>query len=183
LFILYALVLGLSLGLLSGGHVRGLSRLQFRWSGLILVGLLVQLALFSTPVTDHIGDLGPPIYALSTAAVLVAVVRNSATTGIPIVAVGAASNLVAIVANGGYMPADPHALAAIGRGLGTGYSNSTLAAEPAVRLLTDIFALPTWLPFTNIFSAGDVLIGLGVAVVIIAAMRSPAVGPSTGSGA
>ena len=33
-------------------------------------------------------------------------------------------------------------------------------------------ALPSWLPFANVFSVGDVLIGIGVAVTIALAMRA-----------
>ena len=40
--------------------------------------------------------------------------------------------------------------------------------------LTDIFALPTWLPFTNVFSIGDILIALGIAIAVATAMRRPA---------
>ena len=38
----------------------------------------------------------------------------------------------------------------------------------------DIFALPSWLPFANVFSIGDVLIGLGIVAAIVIAMRRPA---------
>jgi hypothetical protein len=40
--------------------------------------------------------------------------------------------------------------------------------------LTDIFTLPPWVPFANVFSIGDVLIGLGVVVVIALGMRQRA---------
>jgi hypothetical protein len=33
--------------------------------------------------------------------------------------------------------------------------------------------MPTWIPSHNVFSIGDVLIGLGVAIVIVVAMRRP----------
>ncbi len=36
---------------------------------------------------------------------------------------------------------------------------------PALWILTDIFALPPPMPFANVFSIGDVLIAIGVAVV------------------
>ena len=97
--------------------------------------------------------------------------RNLAIPGVAIIALGAASNLVAIVANGGYMPADPGALAIIG-GIEPGYSNSSVVADPGARPLTDIFAIPAWVPFANVFSIGDVLIGIGVAVTIAVAMRA-----------
>ena len=44
-------------------------------------------------------------------------------------------------------------------------STRTARSCPTPRLapLTDIFAMPRWLPFANVFSVGDVLIGVGVA--------------------
>jgi len=99
------------------------------------------------------------------------VLRNIDISGMKVVALGAASNLAAIVANGGYMPASRGALEALGKTDPTTYSNSATLQHPALEPLTDIFALPAWLPFANIFSVGDVLIALGVVVVIVAAMR------------
>ena len=170
MFILYAIPLGIIGGYLAGGRLDRLSTVRFRWAPLALLGLAVQVALFSDPLATMVGEAGPPIYVASTAAVLVAVLRNLDVTGLPIVAIGAASNLVAIVANGGYMPADPDALAAIG-GIAPGYSNSSITADPVLYPLTDIFAIPAWVPFANVFSIGDVLLGIGVAVTIAAGMR------------
>jgi hypothetical protein len=69
------------------------------------------------------------------------------------------------------MPVDAGALTALGRVPGTVYSNSALVPHAVLAPLTDIFALPSWLPFANVFSVGDVLIAIGVGVVISAAMR------------
>jgi hypothetical protein len=171
MFILYALVVGFVVGLLLGGRPAGLARLQFRWPWLIIGGLLVQVVLFTDQVAAVVGNLGAPIYVASTALVFLGVLRNAAVPGMKIVALGAVSNLVAIVANGGYMPASRDALVALGKADATIYSNSAVVAHPALEPLTDIFALPAWLPFSNIFSVGDVLIALGVAVVIVRAMR------------
>lgn len=172
MFILYAIVIGLIVGSLAGGRLSGLAAVQLRWSWVMLAGLLVQVVLFSEPVSARIGSLGPPIYVASTAVVIGAVLANRAVTGMPIVAVGAASNLAAIVANGGYMPVDPAALTALGAAHPTAYSNSTIAADPALAPLTDIFVLPPWIPLANVFSIGDVLIGVGIVVVIVTAMRA-----------
>ena len=116
---------------------------------------------------------GTPIYLASTAAVLIAVLRNLGIPEIPIVALGAASNLLAILVNGGVMPASPEAVAALepeAAGLPTARSCPTRWLRP----LTDIFTLPPWVPFANVFSIGDVLIGLGVVVVIALGMRQRA---------
>jgi hypothetical protein len=45
--------------------------------------------------------------------------------------------------------------------------------NPALEPLTDIFAIPASLPLANVFSIGDVLIGVGIVIVIAAAMRRP----------
>jgi len=171
MFILYALVVGLVLGLLLGGRPAGLASLQFRWPWLIIGGLLIQVVLFSDQVATVVGNLGPWIYVGSTGLVFLGVLRNIDISGMKIVALGAASNLAAIVANGGYMPASRSALEALGKTDPTIYSNSASLAHPALEPLTDIFALPAWLPSANIFSVGDVLIALGVVVVIVASMR------------
>jgi hypothetical protein len=171
MFILYAIVIGLAVGLLAGGRPAGIGQVQFRWGWLIFLGFGAQVLLFSAPVTERIGTLGPPIYVASTAVVLVALMRNVAQPGLPIVALGALCNFAAIVANGGYMPTSTDALAALGKLAASGYSNSAVVAAPALAPLTDIFALPAGLPFANVFSLGDVLIGVGVALAIAIAMR------------
>ncbi len=172
MFILYALLIGLLAGFVAGGRLSGLAAIQLRWSWVMLAGLLVQVVLFSEPVSARIGALGPPVYVASTAAVIGAVLANRAVTGMLIVAAGAVSNLIAIVANGGYMPADPAALTALGAAHPAAYSNSTIVPDPVFAPLTDIFVLPPWVPFANVFSIGDVLIGIGVVVVIVSAMRA-----------
>jgi hypothetical protein len=171
MFILYALVIGLALGFLTGGRPAGLSQLQFRWPWVMLGGLFVQVILFSELVSARIGAAGPPIYALSTAAVVLAVVANRRIPGMLVVALGATCNFAAIMANGGFMPAALGALQARGQVTSTVYSNSVVLPDPALGPLTDIFALPAWLPFANVFSVGDVLIGVGVIIVIVVAMR------------
>jgi hypothetical protein len=172
MFVVYALPIGLLLGFLLGGRPSGLGTLKFRWATLAVVGFLTQVVLFSAPVSDRIAAAGPPIYVASTALVLVAVVRNIRIPGMALVVLGAASNLAAIVANGGYMPVSPAAVAAIGRAEIVTYSNSAVISSPVLEPLTDVIVLPAWLPFTNIVSIGDLLLGAGIAVVIAAAMRA-----------
>jgi uncharacterized protein DUF5317 len=172
MFVVYALPIGLLLGFLLGGRPAGLAAIKFRWAWLAIAGFVTQIILFSAPVSDRIGDAGPLVYVSSTAMVLAAVVANIRIPGMVLVAVGATSNLAAIVANGGFMPASAAAVAAIGRGEIVTYSNSAVIPNPALEPLTDVIALPTWLPFTNIISIGDLLIGAGIAAVIAVAMRS-----------
>src|SRR3954463_3173139 len=151
MFILYAIPIGILVGMLSGGRLEGLTTLRLRWVPLMLLGLIVQVAIFTDAVGRVVGEAAPAIYVASTATVLIAVLRNVSVPGVALIAAGAGCNLAAIVANGGWMPADPAALATIG-GAGAGYTNSIVAPDPALRALTDIFALPSWLPLANVFS-------------------------------
>ena len=194
MFILYAVALGVVVGLLAGGRPSGLASLSIRWPALIVGGLLAQVVLFAGPVAARVSELpawvGPALYLGSTVAVAAAVLRNWSIAGIPLVVAGAACNLAAVVANGGYMPAAPAALIASGKAAPVIYSNSSVVPDPALWPLTDVFALPSWLPAANVFSVGAVLIGLGIATVIVVAMRrrpgptaqEPTVLPVAGAG-
>jgi hypothetical protein len=170
-FILYAIPVGLVIGFLVGGKLDRLADLRLRWAPLAVLGLLVQVALFADPVSVAVGDAAPAIYVASSAAVLAAVLRDVRVPGMALIAIGAAGNLAAVLANGGYMPADPAALASVVQ-VTPGYSNSVVVTDPALRPLTDLYALPAAIPFANVFSVGDVLIGLGVAATIAFAMRA-----------
>jgi hypothetical protein len=175
-FILYPLLLALAVGLVVGGSLASLGRLRFRWAWVAIVGLAVQVLIFSSPIGNALGGLAPIGYIASTAAALLFVLANVRLSGLVLVAAGAASNLLAILANGGYMPTTPEALAAVGHQIGMAYSNSTTPASVALAPLTDIFALPRQLPMANVFSVGDVLIGAGVFVLVLLAMRRPRAG-------
>lgn len=176
MFILYAIPIGILAGWILGGRLAALDAVRLRWAPIAIAGLLVQVVLFSGPVTERVGAAGTPLYVGSTLLVLVALLRNLRITGLPLVALGAVGNLAAIVANGGSMPASAGALAALGKSIGTEYSNSVLMAEPALAPLTDQFAMPRWMPLANVFSIGDVLIGVGIALAIAVAMRGGASG-------
>ena len=172
MFMLWAIPIGIGVGLAAGGSVANLAAFRFRWAWLAVAGLLVQLVLF-TPTGDAIaGDAGPAIYVASTLAVFAAVIRNIRLSGMPIVALGSISNLAAISANGGAMPASAEALALAGLDGAGSHTNSVVLEHPALQPLTDIFGLPAWLPLANVFSVGDVLIGVGLVIVIAAATRT-----------
>jgi len=172
MFMLYAIAIGMALGLLLGGRISRIADVPFVWGPLVIAGFLAQIVLFTDAVAERVGDAGSILYVGSTMMVDIVLIRNIRIAGLPLVAVGAVSNLAAIVANNGYMPASSGAMAILGKQAPTVYSNSTVIAHPALEPLTDQFALPPWLPMANVFSLGDVLIGIGMVVAIVAAMRA-----------
>jgi len=184
-FILYAIPVGLALGLLMRGRLSGVASLQLRAGVVMVAGLWAQVLLFSTPIGDALGPAAPAAYVTSTFAVLIAIVVNLHIPGLSFVAAGAASNLLVIVANGGVMPASAAAYAEQGRGAADAYSNTALLHQPVLGFLGDVIALPAWLPGTNVISLGDILIAMGIVATLAVAMvraRQPsamAVEPTT----
>lgn len=173
MIILIAIPIGILAGFLVRGNLGNLAGFRFRWAWVAVAGLLIQVALF-TPTGDEIaGSAGPAIYVLSTLAVFLAVLRNVRLPGMAVVALGSISNLAAIVANGGFMPADAGALAAAGFTDTGSHTNSVVLEHPALQPLTDIFAVPAGIPLANVYSVGDVLIGLGIVIMIASLMRRP----------
>ena len=83
-------------------------------------------------------------------------------------------NLTAIAANGGVMPASArHSRPPAGtppRG-----TSPTAPSWPHPRLgfLGDVFATPPWLPVHSVFSVGDVVIVVGVALFLGETCRTP----------
>jgi hypothetical protein len=172
-FVLYAVVIGIVVGYALGGRLEHLESVRVRWPWLAFAALAVQVVLFLPRVGDALGPAAGAVYVASSLAVLVVIIANVRIPGVALIAAGAVCNLAAILANGGSMPASPAALASLGWTDGAGYSNSVVRPDVLLAPLTDVFALPAWLPLANVFSIGDVLIAVGLAVAIARAMRRP----------
>lgn len=175
MLLLYAVLFGVLVGLATHGSLTRLADARVRLWPLALLGLAFQVVLFSSPIADVVGSWGPVLYVLSTAVVLGALLVNVRQPGFWLILLGAALNFAVIVANGGQMPASPAALALL-----TGqpvvptdaFSNSVLAGPHTIfPSLGDVYVLPQPIPFANVFSIGDVLIGLGGAVWLVRVMQ------------
>ncbi len=175
MLLVYAVVIGIVVGLVTRGRIGALGAVHIRFWPVALAGLLFQALLFSSPLAASVGNLGPSLYVLSTTLVLMSLVVNLRQPGFWLIVVGAFLNLAAIVANGGYMPASVDAVVAL-QGTAvlptTAYTNSALATGLTnLSFLGDIFVLPKPLPLANVFSIGDLLIGVGGAWFVIATMH------------
>ncbi len=182
MFVLYvpAIMLVAAL-LLGGGRLDRLGTVRLRGIPAIALAMAIQGPLFG-PLAGLL-PAGHPVglaaYIATSALVFGVVLMNVRRPGFVLVAAGAAANLGAIVANGGVMPTSPEALAVLGwSGDHAEFSNSALVAAPALPWLTDVFALPPWVPFANVFSVGDILIGLGIGAFLAVAVSGPGAGRS-----
>ena len=93
MFILYAIPIGIVAGYLLGGRLERLGDLRLRWVPLALLGLLIQIVLFTDALGDPFGDAAPAIYVASNLLVFAAVLRNVQVPGMALAAVGAGCNL------------------------------------------------------------------------------------------
>jgi hypothetical protein len=176
MLLLYAIAAGVIAGLFARGHVGALADVRMRAWPLAVGALFFQVALFSPPVASIVAGYGPPLYVVSTAVVLVALATNLHLPGFRLIALGALLNTAVILANAGHMPAAPEAFA-IAHGVSalptTLYSNSTLIGPDTwLPWLGDVFALPRGVPLANVFSVGDVLIGVGGGLFVFRTMRA-----------
>lgn len=182
--LLSAIPVGVLAGFLLGGRLSNLERLRLRWWALVVSALVIQVAIFTAVVPVPNGAI-PFLYLLSNGLACAWLLCNIRVAGVPCISLGSLSNLAAIVLNGGRMPVDGTLLtrsrgAAFAHAVAQGQTpTNAVIADGHTRLvwLTDRFLLPPPFPFPVVFSAGDVLIGVGVAWLIAAGMRRRDVAP------
>ncbi|HEV8633032.1 MAG TPA: DUF5317 family protein [Chloroflexota bacterium] len=154
------LALGVLVGLLAavvvGASWRGLAETRWRLAPLCLLGLAIQLVLFSKidGLVAPLVPFGPALHVISYLLVFASLLANWRIPGIPLLLLGGLLNFVAITANGGQMPRavppDPAVF------------HNVVGMDEDTRLAF----LGDWIPAPGgrIFSVGDVLIFAGGAL-------------------
>ncbi len=179
MFLLVVLAAAILVALVRGGDLTHLAALPLRWRGLILLGFLIQIVIFSSfwQERGETRGLTQLAYLFSLCLLVVALAANRHIPGMTLLTAGFLLNFVAIAANGGYMPASPSAMQASAlTPLRPGeVANNSVGMGPDTRLgfLGDIFAIPKEIFFSNIFSIGDVLIAAGAVYLIQKALVVP----------
>ncbi len=183
MFILVILAISLLLALVRGGRLDNLALLPLRWRGVILTGFLIQVLVFSDfwQGQDELRAATHVAYLLSLSLLLAALLANFRVPGLPLITLGFCLNFTVIALNGGYMPSAAAARELVGLSPlepGQVASNSIgMGASTHLNFLGDIFAIPRWLIFPNVFSIGDVLIAFGAFYLIQRAMVRQAAQP------
>src|SRR5437879_12284296 len=168
--------LGLIAGFLAGGSLKGLKEIHLRLVWVLFVSLAIALLpLFGGSLNKH--RLGLLLFA--NAGVLLWLVVNILTSreiraGLLVATVGWAVNFIVIAATGA-MPLSRWAYAASGQTAritqGAGGFYRIMIAGPSTRFLRLGDVIPVKI-FSVVVSIGDIVMILGVAVVIAAAMRT-----------
>jgi len=181
MFLLPSLVFGLVFAVVLGGRPSRLASVRFRLTWAVPVALGIQLAIFG-PAGDRLGEQGVErLHLASYAVLLVFAAANARVRALVPVLLGLTANAVAILANHGLMPVSAAAARSVGLAPGV-HENSIVGEGARLGFLGDVFALPAELPLANVFSVGDILIGVGmmlfVVLVSIQDGRAPALDPS-----
>jgi hypothetical protein len=144
---------------LFGGQLRRFASVELRHVWIVWLSVVAQIVVFEATflVSESVGEiLHLGTYVLSG----VFLWLNRHIPGAWLLGLGGGLNLVAIVANGGVMPATEWAWRTAGfdRVAAGDFENSNIATDVPLWWLGDVFAIPEWLPLSNVFSVGDVLI-------------------------
>lgn len=174
-------LLGIAVGMVASLALRRdlspLSRVSFRWPWLVPLGLGLQILLFSRAWyrIPYAEALWAAAYLASLGSAALFCVLNWRVPGVLVLTLGLLLNGAAIVANGGAMPASLDALRLAGLAtmpeeVATAVGSNSVLTGPGTPLwfLGDIWAIPAGLPFANVFSLGDLILGLGGAWFILA---------------
>jgi hypothetical protein len=180
MFLLPCLVLGVIFAMLLGGRPSRLVDIRFRLAWTVPVALVLQLIIF--------GKLGEgldqvSIERLHVASYMLLLAFAAANFRLRVlvpVLLGLMANATAIIANHGLMPVS--ASAARADGLSPGVHENVFVGPSRLGFLGDVFALPPELPLANVFSIGDILIGIGMIMfVVLVSIRedaAPVIEPS-----
>lgn len=162
---LFAAALAMPVGVLRNGSLRRLLAIRFRWIPLLGAALLIQVG-FEIFASNPDPALKTTVTVDTFLLALVFVVVNTNLGGMKLVATGLLLNLVAIASNGA-MPVSEGAAHVAGvpiSGLNDGMRHEVLGHSTVVPWLTDLFPIPH---LGVVFSLGDVVIAIGIALLIL----------------
>lgn len=159
---------GLVFGLLTGGRVTNLSRLRFRWPWVLVGAVVIREVVLLTPLNRV--DGAQYVYVLALAAIVAwTVVHFSRLPFVWLITAGAALNLLVIALNSGRMPVASEFAGMLAR-------HGSLGQYTVMTSATHLNLLGDWIslnPLPEVYSPGDVLIALGLAVLVFVSTATP----------
>jgi hypothetical protein len=172
MFLLPAVVIGVLAGFLLGGRLGRLAEVRLRAPWLFYLAIAMQMLAFPSLVMPwQVAEgLATALSVGSYVCLVTVFLLNVRLRGLAIAGGGMLLNLAAILVNGGHMPALPSAMRDAGLAFSGVHNNSIADASPNLAWFVDRWAAPSWVPFGNVFSVGDLLIAIGVVVTLAAAM-------------
>lgn len=170
-----AAIISLAVALLRGGSFRRLAEAKVEKLWLVFVALLIQ---FGPSWLERfglitVGPWGPVLHVLSYVPLTMMLLANLSLAGAPVMIIGMVLNVIPIAANGGKMPVSAAALTRVGLAdlipsIAPGASYDHVIINPSTRLafLGDVIP-QIWPPqLANVFSLGDLVLGVGLFLIV-----------------
>ena len=180
IFVFFILA-GLLLGLATGGRISHLGGREFRGMPLLVIAALVNVA--GGFIAWKVAPLAPSVRVASLVGVYGLVAWALWTSpglwrpAVTLLTLGGLLNFLVMAANAGQMPVDLDLLRAAGKphlaeriGRGQAFRHSARTPQTPLGSLSDVIPLPR--PF-NVPSAGDLLLGLGLMLLVWHGVRTP----------
>ncbi|HOJ09639.1 MAG TPA: DUF5317 family protein [Clostridiales bacterium] len=183
MFIIYAVIIGILIGYISGGRLKFLAQNPFKHIWLVISGFLIQILIFSDisifKALQQNSAVLVTFHILSYILILAFTAINIKLPGVAFIGTGILLNAIVIILNKGHMPASIQSFesASVGRyteilSRGETINNSkAIADDTLLPWLGDIFAIPSYIPFSNVFSIGDIIIAIGACIYFAYGMK------------
>jgi hypothetical protein len=167
--VLIPLVVGLAVGITTGGKLGNLANLRFRWPWFVLAVLVIREAIRFRPFS---GTDGIQYLYVAALAGLVAwtFLHIRRLRGAWVVAAGAALNLLVVVANGGRMPVAPALAGALVQRNHIG-QHVLMSSNTNLNWLADWITVSGPVGIRGAYSPGDLVVAVGIGVVAYFATR------------
>jgi hypothetical protein len=180
MFLLPSLLLGVVFAVLLGGRPSRLAEVRFRLGWTVPVALAIQLVIFSRLGSGLTTGTVEELHVASYVILLAFAAANLRLRALIPVLLGLGANAAAILANHGLMPVSVSAAKTVG--LSAGVHENVDIGHAHLAFLGDVFAMPSQFPMANVFSVGDILIGIGMILFIVLVSieddGEPAIDPS-----
>jgi len=173
------ILLGLVLGLWSGGKLSNLATIRLRWVGLLFAAVIVR---FGTEILLNadvaiVDTLRVPLLATGFGLLLAGLWVNRSYPGLSLAFIGILLNALVIIRNGGYMPIWEPALTAAGFTADDVHSalhvvvSGDIGADFLLRLVIFGDLIPIPVPYLqNVASLGDLFLTIGLAFFLFASV-------------
>ena len=187
MLLLLFLAAGLLAGFVRGGRLGNLGQMPLRHGWLAVLALVGQGVAFS-PVGGLFPVLTAPLYLTSNLLLFLPVAFNIHLAGMRLFGLGLLCNALVISLNGGYMPVSPAAQRLAGleqraeilEAQGRHYNTVLMTADTRLTFLGDIIPWPLLpIPFRNVYSLGDFLIGGGGFWLVVRGMGRERASPDS----
>lgn len=162
ILVLVAAVVAAGVALLRGGSLSALAATHFRWTWILFVALIAQIAadFWASEIPRAVGVA---VLVLSYAAVAGFMIVNRSLSGMVFAAAGLALNALVIASNGA-MPVSRWAarIAGVGFPADMRVKHEVAGPDTVLPFLGDVIPIPE----LQVISIGDLVLALGIAILV-----------------